>query len=115
MTTMHKTLIPWMLLRTASVFLAALLFVGTAFAQSEITPPTPPGVSVDASKKSGLGATGITTEENPGITLGDYIVKQTAEFGGRITSNSGNLSLWDSYVDLGSGPRLLEYSRWEIT
>ena len=42
--------------------------------------------------------------------LGPYKIKQSSEFGGRITNYTGNTGTWDSYVNLGSGPRLLEYT-----
>ncbi len=51
------------------------------------------------------------TEDNPGsLHAGPYEIKQSSEFGGRITSYTGNTGTWDSYVNLGSGPRLLEYT-----
>lgn len=87
----------------------ALLFAGGLPAQS-VDAPFPPGVSVDASKKSALGATGATTEANSGLALDAYTVKQTAEFGGRIADYSGSPSTWGTYVNLDSGARLLEYS-----
>ena len=37
-------------------------------------------------------------------------MQQVAEFGGRISSFTGNPGMWDTYVNLGSGPRLLEYT-----
>jgi len=87
----------------------AALFAAGLFAQTLDTLLTP-GASVDASKKSAIGASATTTENNTGLTLDQYAVRQTAEFGGRIADYSGNQSMWDSYVNLGSGPRLLEYS-----
>jgi hypothetical protein len=36
-----------------------------------------------------------------------YTVHQSVEFGGRIVSVSGSQSLWDTFVNLNSGPRLL--------
>ena len=68
------------------------------------------GVAVDSARKSDVLATWITTEGNPGEVVGPYIVKQSAEFGGRITGRAGNTGTWDSFVNLGSGPRLLEYT-----
>lgn len=47
--------------------------------------------------------------ENPPETAG-YEMKQSAEFGGRISSHTGNVGTWDTYVNLGTGPRLLEYT-----
>jgi hypothetical protein len=68
------------------------------------------GVAVDSARKSDVLATWITTEHNPGETTETYTIKQSGEFGGRITSYTGNPGTWDSMVNLGTGPRLLEYS-----
>jgi hypothetical protein len=69
-----------------------------------------PGIAVDSARKTvdlpGYDSTG----QNEGKTLGVYEVRQTWEFGGRIANPSGNLGMWSSYVNLGSGPRLLEQS-----
>jgi hypothetical protein len=69
-----------------------------------------PGVVVDATQKAPNVVTLLTTETNPGETLGPYDVKESAEVGGRITSQTGNVGTWDTYVNLGTGLRLLEYS-----
>jgi hypothetical protein len=37
----------------------------------------------------------------------NYTVRQSIELGGRITENSGNLQMYDTLVNLQSGPRLL--------
>ena len=68
------------------------------------------GVAVDSARKSDVLATWITTEHNEGQAGGPYIIKQSAEFGGRITDFSGNTGTWDTMVNLGSGPRLFEYT-----
>jgi opacity protein-like surface antigen len=68
------------------------------------------GVAVDSARKSDVFATWITTEHNEGQVGGPYIIKQSAEFGGRITDFSGNPGTWDTMVNLGSGPRLFEYT-----
>ena len=104
----HKS-IPQLFLCLGLTFFLASFFATNAFAQTLDT-LLPPGASVDASKKTTIGASGTTTENNAGLTLDQYRVKQTVEFGGRIADYSGSQSLWDSYVDLGSGPRLFEYS-----
>src|SRR5437016_1580733 len=39
-----------------------------------------------------------------------YTVQQTLEFGGRMVSQNGNPSVFNTFVDLHSGPRLLEQS-----
>ncbi len=68
------------------------------------------GVSVDSARKSPDLPTSVTTENNTGATWGVYEVKQAAEFGGRISDFTGNPATWDTLVNLGSGPRLLEYT-----
>src|SRR5438270_4139824 len=73
-------------------------------AEQQITP----GVAVDSARKTVDIPGYITTAENEGKTLGEYEVKQTFEFGGRVADFTGNRSMWSSYVNLDSGPRLLE-------
>lgn len=68
------------------------------------------GVAVDSARKSDVLSTWVTTESNEGQPGGPYIIKQSAEFGGRITDFSGNTGTWDTMVNLGSGPRLFEYT-----
>lgn len=68
------------------------------------------GVSVDSARKSSDLPTSVTTENNTGATWGTYEVKQAAEFGGRISDFTGSTPMWDTLVNLGSGPRLLEYT-----
>src|SRR5215510_4794524 len=68
------------------------------------------GIAVDSARKSDALSTWITSEHNPGESAGPYLVKQSAEFGGRITDFTGNTGTWDTMVNLGSGPRLFEYT-----
>jgi hypothetical protein len=68
------------------------------------------GVSVDSARKSPDLPTSVTTENNTGTPWGLYRVKQAAEFGGRISDFTGSEAVWDTLVNLGSGPRLLEYT-----
>ena len=68
------------------------------------------GVAVDSARKSDVLATWVTTEHNEGETSGPWVIKQSAEFGGRISDFTGNTGMWDSLVNLGTGPRLLEYT-----
>ncbi len=50
-------------------------------------------------------------KEPEGKSMGGYNVRQSIEFGGRFTSGfGGNLSMYDSLVNLQSGPRLLDQS-----
>ncbi len=50
------------------------------------------------------------TDEEKGIDQGNYNVKQSIEFGGRITSISGDLQTYDTMVNLRDGPRLLDFT-----
>jgi len=77
---------------------------------SEGPPAVALGVSVDAARKSADLPTTATTEDNQGETWGGYLTKQSAEFGGRVSDFTGNQGTWHSYVNMGTGPRLLEYT-----
>ncbi|HET9167290.1 MAG TPA: hypothetical protein VFP11_14925, partial [Candidatus Angelobacter sp.] len=68
------------------------------------------GVAVDSARKSDVLATWITTEHNVGENAGPWVIKQSAEFGGRITDFTGSQGTWDTFVNLGTGARLLEYT-----
>jgi hypothetical protein len=85
--------------------------------QADAKPPINPpvstvstGVSVDAGRKSTDLPSTATTDDNEGQTVGGYVTKQSAELGGRISSFTGNQGSWDTFVNMGSGPRLLEYT-----
>ena len=67
-------------------------------------------MAVDSARKSDVLATWITTEHNEGENAGPWVIKQSAEFGGRLTDFTGNQGTWDTFVNLGTGPRLLEYT-----
>src|SRR5205823_70817 len=67
-----------------------------------------PGVAIDSARKTVDIPGYVSTTANEGKTLGDYEVRQTFEFGGRVADFGGNRSMWSSYVNLDSGPRLLE-------
>jgi hypothetical protein len=107
---MTQSLISRISLRATVVLLGALLcgFAVTAQFIVELQPTT--SVSVDPTRKSPVGLTSTTTEDNGGLSTGGYMVKQSAEVGGRIADFSGNQLMWDTLVNLGSGVRLLEYS-----
>lgn len=80
-------------------------------AKTETKTPQPElGVAVDSARKSDALATWVTTEHNEGEPGGPWLIKQSAEFGGRITDFTGNTGTWDTFVNLGTGPRLLEYT-----
>lgn len=77
---------------------------GTAPAEQQTTP----GIAVDSTRKT-VDLPGYnTTDSNEGKPFGEYEVRQTFEFGGRIADFSGNRAIWSSYVNVDSGPRLLE-------
>src|ERR1700722_5665561 len=48
--------------------------------------------------------------ENPGVTSGDYNVQQTLEAGYRANWINGNQDTYDTFINLGSGVRLLDYT-----
>ncbi len=72
--------------------------------------PTSVSIAVDSGRKTTDLPPAVDTEKNEGQTYGDFEVKQSAEFGGRISSFTGSQAMWDSLVNLGTGPRLLEYT-----
>jgi len=49
-------------------------------------------------------------DEQKGVDQGNYNIKQSIEFGGRITSLGGDLPTYDTFVNLQQGPRLLGFS-----
>ena len=50
------------------------------------------------------------TDEQKGIDQGNYNIKQSIEFGGRLTSISGDQETYNTMVNLQDGPRLLNFS-----
>jgi hypothetical protein len=72
--------------------------------------PASLSLRVDAARKTSDLPPAVDTEENAGEKWGTFDVKQSAEFGGRISDFTGNQGMWDTYVNLGTGPRLLEYT-----
>src|SRR5437879_1391023 len=49
-------------------------------------------------------------QQAPEVHIGDYSVHQTIELGVRVSEFAGNQGASDTFVDLHSGPRLLEQS-----
>lgn len=109
--------------RLLGFFLGVCLIASSLFAQAPDeqkdkkdknpanTGPVAAGVAVDSARKSAdLPVSWDQTEANKGETAGGYEIKQSAEFGGRVTDFSGNTGTWDTFVNLGTGPRLLEYT-----
>lgn len=52
----------------------------------------------------------VAAQDDTGRKMGGYTVNQTIEFGGRITGTSGNEDVYNTFVNLQNGPRLLDYS-----
>ena len=50
------------------------------------------------------------TNEGEGKEMGGYVVHQSIEFGGHLTDFGGSTDLWDTFVNLKSGARLLDQS-----
>src|SRR6516164_3576935 len=56
-------------------------------------------------------STGSSSPQQPEEReAGGYVIHQSTEFGGRVSSVSGSQAMYDTLVDLRSGPRLLEQS-----
>jgi hypothetical protein len=50
------------------------------------------------------------TSETKGVNSGDYNIQQSIEFGYRWTGMDGNLNNYDTFINLGSGVRLFDYT-----
>ncbi len=79
-----------------------------------------PGCAPDAggaAVRPGSGPAQSDDDTSPGRVWGDYTVHQSVEFGGRVADVNGNQQLYDTLVNLKSGPRLLgqELSMRSIT
>src|SRR5277367_2993445 len=48
--------------------------------------------------------------DNPGVNSGDYNIQQAVEVGYRANWIGGNQDTYDTFINLGSGVRLLDYS-----
>src|SRR5215467_4422083 len=77
--------------------------------EAEANPPSV-SLAVDAARKTSDLPPAPDTEQNEGQNWGGFEAKQSAEFGGRISDFTGSQAMWDTFVNLGSGPRLLEYT-----
>ena len=51
-----------------------------------------------------------TAAENEGIESGNYRVQQSIEMGYRFTDTSGSDAVYNTFVNLQSGPRILEHN-----
>jgi hypothetical protein len=72
--------------------------------------PASLSLSVDSARKASDLPPAIDAEQNEGEMWGGYEVKQAAEFGGRVSDFTGSQAMWDTLVNLGTGPRLMEYT-----
>ena len=108
----------WALVLMAAIILCPLALSAQAADDSKSKTDTkdaqasPASVSlqVDSARKTSDLPPAVDTEMNQGENWDGYEVKQSAEFGGRISSFTGSHAMWDTLVNLGSGPRLLEYT-----
>lgn len=57
-----------------------------------------------------LPLSALAQEESQGVNQGNYNIKQSFEFGGRITSFTGNDAVYRTFDNLHDGPRLLEHT-----
>jgi hypothetical protein len=72
--------------------------------------PVSVSIAVDSGRKTTDLPPAVDTESNEGQPFGGFVVKQSAEFGGLISDFTGSQAMWDSLVNLGTGPRLMEYT-----
>jgi hypothetical protein len=72
--------------------------------------PASLSLAVDAARKTSDLPPAVDTEQNEGRNWSGFEVKQSAEFGGRISDFTGSQAMWDTFVNLGTGTRLLEYT-----
>lgn len=49
-------------------------------------------------------------ETKQGVDAGNYNIQQSFEFGYRVTDFTGNQGTYDTFVNLGEGPRLLDFT-----
>jgi hypothetical protein len=111
----HENRVPALLLIAAG-FLSVGLWAQTDVAKKpdgenkQFAAPVSLGVSVDSARKSPELPATTNADDNEGQIFSGYATKQSAEFGGRISNFSGNQGTWDTFVNLGTGPRLLEYT-----
>jgi hypothetical protein len=57
-----------------------------------------------------IACTQDNASENPGVNSGDYNVQQALETGYRANWINGNQDTYDTFINLGSGVRLLDYT-----
>ncbi len=73
-------------------------------------PAPPPGArsTPRAATQAGQPAPGPPPEETTGEQWGNYLVHESIELGGRITDRTGSVDMYNTLVNLHSGPRILE-------
>lgn len=59
---------------------------------------------------AGMSVARAQDPEQRGLDEGNYNIKQSIEFGGRLTSISGNDQVYNTFVNLHDGPRLLGFT-----
>ena len=67
-------------------------------------------LAIGATLSFGVTQARAQEEEQKGVDQGNYNVKQSIEFGGRVTSISGDTQSYDTFVNLQQGPRLLGFT-----
>jgi len=94
----------WMVVWLAMAACAVSLLAQTAADSMNAAP------AADPTRKSADLPPWFTAQTTRGETAGGYEIKQSAEFGGRVADFTGNTGMWQTFVDLDTGPRLLEYT-----
>jgi hypothetical protein len=69
-----------------------------------------PAACAQSSSSSKTAPQTSTAAENEGIESGNYRVQQSIEMGYRFTDTSGSDAVYNTFVNLQSGPRILEQS-----
>ncbi len=95
------------------VFIFSAVSAGQTSQPGQASPQTPQSQAPSAQSPPPPAEAQPTSQapaESQGIESGGYEIRQTIELGGHLAGISGNASLWSTYVNLDSGPRLLEQS-----
>jgi hypothetical protein len=94
----------------------AIAFAVPVNAQTTAPPATPAqnppaaqasSAAPDSSSASAASAAAVESTANP---ANNYTIQQSAEFGYRDSMIGGNIDNYDTFENLGSGPRLLDYT-----
>ena len=92
------------------LLLAAFAWAMPFYAQDNSSVQMTQGPATDSARKSSDAPQYPEPTPKEETTALGFDIKQSAEFGGRISDFTGNQGMWDTFVNLGSGPRLLEYT-----